>query len=65
MAGGTHFFIWQCIAVTGASVYAFVFTYVMLAVINVLTKVKVSETEEDLGLDAALHGEQAYDSGTL
>ena len=65
MLGGTQFFTKQCIAVVGAAVYAFVFTYVMLAVINIITKVKVSEAEEDLGLDASLHGERAYDAGAL
>ena len=65
MFGGTQFFTKQCIAVVGAAVYAFVFTYVMLAVINIITKVKVSEAEEDLGLDESLHGERAYDAGTL
>jgi len=65
MSGGTLFFAKQCIAVMGAAVYAFVFTYVMLAVINVITKVKVSEAEEDLGLDESLHGERAYDAGAL
>ena len=65
MFGGTQFFAKQCIAVVGAAVYAFVFTYVMLAVINIITKVKVSEAEEDLGLDASLHGERAYDAGAL
>ena len=65
MFGGTQFFAKQCIAVVGAAVYAFVFTYVMLAVVNIITKVKVSEAEEDLGLDASLHGERAYDAGAL
>jgi Amt family ammonium transporter len=65
LAGGSHFFILQCAAVIGASIYAFVFTYVMLAIINIFTTVKVSEADEDLGLDASLHGEQAYDTGVL
>jgi Amt family ammonium transporter len=65
LSGGSGFFAKQCIAVIGASIYAFLFTYVMLAVINKITRVKVSETEEDKGLDAALHGEKAYDEGTL
>jgi ammonium transporter, Amt family len=63
--GGTHFFLMQCIAVIGASLYAFFFSYVMLALINLFATVKVSEADEDLGLDASLHGEQAYDAGTL
>ena len=65
MQGGTHFFMVQTVAVLGASLYAFVFTYFMLAVINKLTKVKVSEIDEDTGLDASLHGEKAYDEGAL
>jgi ammonium transporter, Amt family len=65
LAGGTHFFAVQCLAVVGAALYAFLFTYLMLAVINLFTTVKVSETDEDLGLDASLHGERAYDSGAL
>ncbi|MCX6291144.1 MAG: ammonium transporter [Bacteroidetes bacterium] len=65
LSGGTHFFIKQCIAVVGASIYAFVFTYVMLAVINKITKVKVAEADEDAGLDESLHGEKAYDEGVI
>lgn len=63
--GGTHFFAKQSIAVIAACVYAFVFTYVMLAIINKITKVRVSEVEEDQGLDNSLHGEKAYDEGAL
>jgi len=63
--GGSHFFIKQVIAVVGASIYAFVFTYVMLLLIDKITKVKVSESEEDAGLDSAIHGEKAYDEGAL
>ena len=55
----------QCVAVIGACIYAFIFTYVMLALINKITRVKVSQTEEDMGLDASLHGEKAYDEGAL
>ena len=65
LSGGTNFFIKQCIAVIGASVYAFIFTFLMLKMINMITRVKVSEAEEDLGLDASLHGEKAYDEGAL
>ena len=37
----------------------------MLAVINLLTLVKVTEAEEAQGLDASIHGEIAYDAGVL
>lgn len=65
MSGDSTFFVHQLVAVIGACIYAFVFTYVMLAVINVITKVKVVESLEDSGLDAAIHGEKAYDEGVL
>lgn len=59
--GGTGFFLLQLAVVTAASVYAFVFTYIMLVAINYITPVKVSEDEEHLGLDRSIHGETAYD----
>ena len=60
MHGGTAFFLKEGGAVIGAALYAFVFTYIMLAVINRITPVKVSPADEELGLDQTLHGEQAY-----
>jgi Amt family ammonium transporter len=63
--GGGAFFGKQFIAVVVASAYAFIFTYIMLALINKVTRVRVSEDEEAKGLDIALHGETAYDEGAL
>ncbi len=63
--GGGSFFVKQVIAVVIASAYAFLFTYVMMILINFITPVRVSEIEEQEGLDAALHGERAYDEGAL
>ena len=63
--GNGSFFFKQFIAVTAASAYAFVFTYIMLSLINMITRVRVSEAEEALGLDVALHGEKAYDEGVI
>lgn len=63
--GGSGFFGKQVLAVIGAALYAFIFTYVMLIIINYITPVKVSESIEKEGLDAALHGERAYDEGAL
>ncbi len=65
LLGGGGFFAKQLISVIGASVYAFLFTYIMLIIINFITPVKVSESMEKEGLDVALHGEQAYDEGAL
>ena len=58
--GDSSFFMKECVAVLGAAAYAFLFTYVMLWVINKITPVQVTVEEEELGLDEALHGEKAY-----
>jgi len=63
--GNATFFMKETVAVIGASVYAFLFTYGMLILINFITKVKVSEVDEVEGLDASIHGEKAYDEGAL
>jgi ammonium transporter, Amt family len=63
--GNPSFFFVQLGAVVGASIYAFIFSYGMLAIINLVTKVKVPQEIEDKGLDEALHGEKAYDEGVL
>ncbi|HPM92949.1 MAG TPA: ammonium transporter, partial [Bacteroidales bacterium] len=63
--GGGTFFWKQVLAVVAASAYAFIFTYIMLALINKISRVRVSEVEEKAGLDIALHGEKAYDEGAL
>jgi Amt family ammonium transporter len=60
LTGNAHFFWVQLIAVTIASVYAFVFTYVMLHIVNFITPVKVTEVDETIGLDETQHGEVAY-----
>jgi len=63
--GGGDFLMKQIVATVGASIYAFVFTYLMLIIINLVTPVRVSERTEKEGLDVALHGEKAYDEGAL
>ncbi len=60
--GGTAFFIKELVVVAGASIYAFIFTYIMLMLINAITPVKVSDAEELAGLDMSMHGECAYDA---
>ncbi len=61
--GGTGFFFVQLGAVVFSSIWAFVLTWVMLVVINKITPVRVTEADETAGLDAALHGEDAYIGG--
>lgn len=65
LLGSGSFFLKQTIAVVGASAYAFGFTYLMLIIINQITPVRVSEAEEQAGLDRSMHGETAYDEGAL
>ncbi|HNX01068.1 MAG TPA: ammonium transporter [Candidatus Cloacimonadota bacterium] len=60
LTGNAHFFWVQVLAVAFASAYAFIFTYIMLHVINRITPVKVTEVDETIGLDETLHGEIAY-----
>jgi ammonium transporter, Amt family len=57
--GGSKFFLIQLTAAILSALYAFIFTYLMLAVINKITRVKVTPEEEEMGLDAVYHGEVA------
>jgi len=63
--GNASFFWKEVVAVVIACAYAFIFTYLMLIIINFITPVKVKPEDEMLGLDEALHGEKAYDEGAL
>jgi Amt family ammonium transporter len=63
LRGNSHFFLVQLGAVLLSSVWAFVFTYGMLWIIDRITKVKVDEAGETEGLDMAIHGEAAYLEG--
>jgi len=65
LEGNVSFFLKETVSVLGAAAYAFIFTYLMLALINKITPVKVSESDEQDGLDMAIHGEKAYDEGAL
>ncbi len=61
MGGGFDFLLKQVITVLAVCVYAFIFSYVMLWLINFVTPVKVTKEEEEAGLDSSLHGEMAYE----
>jgi ammonium transporter, Amt family len=58
--GGGSFFFKQVVAAVGFGAYAFIFSYAALVLIDKITPVRVTSEEEMLGLDAALHGEEAY-----
>jgi len=65
LAGNSMFFIKQVVAAAAGAAYAFVFTYIMLIIINFITPVKVDPDAEKTGLDFAIHGEKAYDEGAI
>jgi len=54
---------WQALAALAAPVYAFAATFVILRAIALVLPLRASQHEEALGLDIALHGEEAYTSG--
>ncbi len=58
--GGTTFFWTQVAAVVGSSIYAFLFTFAMLWLIDKVTPVRTTE-EQQITLDESLHGEVAYE----
>ena len=59
--GNPSFFGKQLAAALFSSVWAFLFTYAMLWIINLFTPVKVDEKSEEIGLDESIHGEHAYE----
>ena len=63
LLGGAGFFGKQCAAVAISSVWAFIFTWGMLWLINKITPVRVEASHESTGLDTGLHGEEAYPQG--
>ena len=50
----------QCVAVLVSGLWAFVFTWAMLWLINRATPVKLDAVAVERGLDTELHGEEAY-----
>jgi len=63
--GNSAFFFKEVVAVLIGAIYAFGFTYLMLVLINIFTKVKVTNEVETIGIDFSVHGEKAYDEGAL
>jgi Amt family ammonium transporter len=65
LLGGVGFFFKETIVILAVGLYAFLFSYFALKVINVFIRVKATEEEEEEGLDMALHGEIAYEEGAF
>jgi Amt family ammonium transporter len=54
----------QAVAVICVMGYCAVMTFIIIKVIGLFTKNRVTEEEENTGLDLALHGETAYEFGS-
>jgi ammonium transporter, Amt family len=54
----------QLVAVAATVAYAVVATFVIVKVVDVILGLRVSEADEELGLDVTQHGEVAYGTGT-
>jgi Amt family ammonium transporter len=53
----------QALAALAAPAYAFVATFVLLKVVGALMPLRVTDSEEAMGLDVTAHGEEAYATG--
>ena len=58
--GNPGLFVVQLKAVVVTAVYAFVVTFLVLKIVGLITKVRVSEKDEYTGLDLSQHHEGAY-----
>jgi Amt family ammonium transporter len=55
--------VWdQSVGILAVGAYSFVLTFVILKVLDLTMGIRVSEEEEELGLDITQHGERAYTS---
>ncbi len=50
----------QVIAVVGTMVYAFVMTWIIVKVLDLVIGIRVSDDDEEIGLDQTQHGETGY-----
>ncbi len=61
--GNFDLLVAQVVSVVIVAAYSFFGSYLLLKVINVFSPMRVSEEEEEQGLDLTQHGEEAYDLG--
>ncbi|ACU91123.1 ammonium transporter [Desulfomicrobium baculatum] len=50
----------QFVSVVATCAFSFVVTYVLLKIVNAIVPIRVTEEEEEAGLDVAIHSESAY-----
>ena len=54
---------WQAAAAGATPIYAFAMTFVLLKLMGLVTRLRVTSEEEALGMDVVQHGEEAYVTG--
>lgn len=50
----------QFVSVVATCVFAFVVSYALLKIVNAIVPIRITEEEEEAGLDVAVHSESAY-----
>jgi Amt family ammonium transporter len=50
----------QFVSVVATCTFSFVVTYVLLKIVNAIVPIRVTDEEEEAGLDVAIHSESAY-----
>ena len=50
----------QLVAIVATWIYAFVITFVILKVLDIIMGIRVTSDEESIGLDMSQHGEVSY-----
>jgi len=60
LLGNVSFFFAETLSAIITAVYSFLFSYATLWLIDKFVRVRVSNEEEEVGLDMSLHGENAY-----
>ena len=56
--GHTHLFFVQLIALIGVSIFAFFGSLLLLKITDMISPLRVSAEEEEIGLDISQHGER-------
>ena len=60
LAGNSHQFFVQLISVVAVAAYAFIGTFILVKVIDLIFGFRVSSDDETVGLDETIHGETGY-----
>ncbi|MEM7435468.1 MAG: ammonium transporter [Myxococcota bacterium] len=63
LEGNSTLFVENIIGVLAAAAYSFVVTFIILKLIDVTIGLRVSDEQENEGLDTTLHGEEGYHLG--